>query len=757
MRKWKKGVGLILALVLAAGFLPVHVFADETEEETVPETVSEWAIDEQNFPDEHFRTYVLENWDENGDETLSKKEAGKAEKIDVSGLEIASLQGIECFRNLRKLDCSANGLTWLDLTGLEKLRQLRCQGNALTELNLEQCPALEELYCSTNALTALRFNDNPNLTTLLCQDNRLELLEISDCPALEYLFCFDNCLPFLNLSANEQLTDLQAQDNISPRPELLDSRQLDLSTLADFDLTRASGWKNAILAGTVLTVDEFASSVSFAYDVTGRGEKETFTWIVPKPEGINIDEENFPDDNFRLFLSQTLDLGKDRVLTPEEIAAVETLDCSGWRIGSLAGIEHFTQLQTLNCGNNDLAFLDVSGCPNLTQLEGEGNTAVVEVTRDGLLDLTKIPGFDPRRANDWVGGTVTGNLLTLDENAERLTFTYDVDGESGEKSVDFTWEIRATESRDAAISEENFPDEVFRSCILENIDTDGNEILSEREADAVTRLYLEELGISSLAGLEYFPHLQELYCGFNQLKKLDVSGCANLTTLNCDRNGLKSLTLPSGENLAILSCTGNRLTELDIRDCLGLTWLFCENNRLKVLDVTTNEHLEKLRCDEGILRETSPEEQEELPTGEPEEEPQTEVPACTAGHKFAPWCSVILPTCHSEGTLGHSTCTVCGRYFDANGRELTDLVIPMAPDRHGTTEKVPAVKPTCTEDGLTAGVRCLDCGAFVSGHTPVPAAHTLGAWVIGSQDTPGHFECTVCGRFFDANHREMTP
>lgn len=780
VKDWKRCAGVFFACFLLAGLLPMNARASETTAETTAESAAEttvetvaettapqtgsagseeWTVDEENFPDENFRAYLLETWDENQDGILTREEADRADRMDISGLEIETLQGIKHFRNLRMLDCSKNRLTWLELSDLDQLQELRCHGNSMTELDLVRCPALETLYCSKNQLTTLSLGALPSLTALLCQDNRLVELDVSACPKLEFLLCSDNCLPFLDVSANSGLTELQAQGNVSLRPELTEGCTLDLSTIPGFDPARASGWKNAFAAGNILTVDEFAPTVSFIYDMDGESGTETaaFTWIIPKPEGVVIDQENFPDDHFRLLVSLALDTHKDRVLTPDEIEGAIRLDAADWDIHSLKGIEYLTALEELDCGGNALPFLDVGGLASLTVLSAEGNTAQLEARDDRTLDITSIAGFDPQRASDWTGGRLRGNVLLIDE--DRVTFRYDVDGAQGEKTNLFTWTFRFAEQKELAIDAENFPDDAFRTYLLENTDQNGDGVLNEEELGAVTRLYLEELGISSLKGVEQFPNLRELYCGFNQLTSLDLSGCRNLTTVVCGNNGLTALVLPGGETLEVVSCGNNRLTNLDVRGCQGLRWLFCGGNLLKTLDTAQNEKLEKLDwTDNAQTEETAGEEEAGTEAALPVEPVGDCGPGC---HKFAPWCPLVLPTCHSEGILGHSTCTVCGKNFDANGKELLDLTVPVAPDRHSSTENVPGTEATCTQDGFTAGVYCSDCGRYVSGHASIPAAHRLGPWIreTAATDTApgikGHFDCRVCGGHFDAAGNEL--
>ena len=60
---------------------------------------------------------------------------------------------------------------------------------------------------------------------------------------------------------------------------------------------------------------------------------------------------------------------------------------------------------------------------------------------------------------------------------------------------------------------------------------------------------------------------------------------------------------------------------------------------------------------------------------------------------------------------------------------------------HNNTQNVDAVAATCTVSGFTAGVQCVDCEIFISGHEVVPApGHSYGAWNQTSAPT-----CTVAG------------
>ncbi len=94
------------------------------------------------------------------------------------------------------------------------------------------------------------------------------------------------------------------------------------------------------------------------------------------PASITIDETNFPDKNFREYISSR-DQGetKDGILNAEEIAAIskEGINCSGLSILSLKGIELFTGLMSLDCSGNKLTSLDLSKNTALTSINCSNN------------------------------------------------------------------------------------------------------------------------------------------------------------------------------------------------------------------------------------------------------------------------------------------------------------------------------------------------------------------------------------------------
>jgi Leucine-rich repeat (LRR) protein len=81
------------------------------------------------IPDETFKSYLVENFDKNKDGNITVKEAKAIKDLNIAGMGIENLDGIEKFANLASLDCSNNQLDELELRYNRKLNKLVCTGN----------------------------------------------------------------------------------------------------------------------------------------------------------------------------------------------------------------------------------------------------------------------------------------------------------------------------------------------------------------------------------------------------------------------------------------------------------------------------------------------------------------------------------------------------------------------------------------------------------------------------------------------------
>ena len=296
-------------------------------------------ITEQNFPDPAFRATLLQ-LDVTNDGAIDDR-AEKITALNVSGKEIASLQGIELFPQLITLDCTGNHLTKLDFRGNPNLKELKCSDNKLESLDLSQNTALQVLSCFNNQLKELSLNNQAELTKLTCYQNGLSALDVSGCPKLSAL-----------------VTPLGWGCN---------------TITAQGTLYHYRGSANS--AEPYLAVDP-------ATDVKG----PDYTSVGYQAE---ISETNFPDRNFCTYISG-LDKNKDgkidRTECPSQIYVPEK------SITLLTGIELIQNATYIDCHNNGLTSLDLSRNTALSTLICWGNA----LTSLDLSQNTKLKELDCR-------------------------------------------------------------------------------------------------------------------------------------------------------------------------------------------------------------------------------------------------------------------------------------------------------------------------------------------------------------------------
>ena len=189
-----------------------------------------WAdveINENTFPDEYFRNWVLSK-EYGKDGILTNEEIAGVTRIYLNIYnKIHSLRGIENFTELSILGCSANPLTELDVTKCTKLTYLECDWNQLTSLDVSKNIALTTLICSANKLTTLDVSNNAVLKELHCFKNQLTELDVSNNIELTNLNCHDNQLTALDLSNNKALKDVWCSDNEMTKLEVHNLKNLE--------------------------------------------------------------------------------------------------------------------------------------------------------------------------------------------------------------------------------------------------------------------------------------------------------------------------------------------------------------------------------------------------------------------------------------------------------------------------------------------------------------------------------------------------
>ena len=362
--------GLAVALLAALCLTPNMARADDAA--PVP-------IDEEHFPDPAFREFVIWEYDRDKDNQLSAAELAavtymncsdeKSDYID-DGKQLASLKGIEYFTSLTDLNCSYNTIEELDLSKNTELTELDCSVNHIKSLDLSKNIKLEDLIADHNDLTSLNMGSNTALERIDCYINQLTELDLSANTSLEKLSCFSNKLARLVLPLS--IYRLECQDN------QLTSLNLNNCTELDYVECHHNRIESIDLDG--------CTSLSYLY---------CYNNLLTS-----------------LDLSRTQDLNK--------------LHCSNNRLQSLS-LNGCRYLYELECSNNQLTSLDISGCAeDFQKLDCQVCSLTITVGSDRTISLSTLSGsFDATKASGWNGGTVSDGVLTVDDDATSVTYSYD--------------------------------------------------------------------------------------------------------------------------------------------------------------------------------------------------------------------------------------------------------------------------------------------------------------------------------------------
>ena len=546
-------------LLLIMTLLPMMASADVT-------------IDEVNFPDDNFRSFLL-GQTYGTDNVLTDAEIATITSINVNDKSISNLKGIEYFTALTTLYCLRNQLTVLDLSNNTALETLQCGNNQLIELDVSKNTALSYLWCSNNQLTELDVSMNTALTSLFCHYNELTSLNVSGCTKLTRIYCHNNLLTGEAIDAF-----IATLPSIGGNLFIIyDEDEGNEMTLDQVLAARSKGWMPKYMNG------------SQWQDFNG---------------GITISKANFPDANFRSFLHEQ-DYGKDGVITATEIANVDIISVTSRSITDLKGIEFFSKLRRLDCSFNQLTTLDVSknsnlrtlSCTNnlLTELEVNADLYELACGNNHLTDVSKFTGVAKLSCpnnhmteldvselknlkelyiycNQITGEAMDaliaslpplpsyfrlyviyneneGNEMTVEQVAEATARGWIPMYYDGEQWNEYAGKVEYIE-----ISEANFPDANFRKFLL-NQEYGNDGFLTNFEIPQIYEMNVSQQNIASLKGIEYFTALTSLYCAHNKLTSLNVSGCTELTRISCHTNQINGIemnafvaSLPSTKN-----------------------------------------------------------------------------------------------------------------------------------------------------------------------------------------------------------------
>ena len=321
---------------------------------------------------------------------------------------------------LEKLNCLGVQLTELDVRQNTALTFLECFDNQLTELDVSRNTALRHLGCSYNRLTELDVRQNTALERLECNKNQLTTLDVRQNTALEDLRCSENQLTSLDVSQNVNLELFVCTGNAYPIA-VGENRTFALSTLPEgFEIEKAGNWTGGTVSDGILTVDEGATEVTYAYDC---GSSKPVTFKLTLTDGCTV---TFDTDGGSAVEPQTVVSGRKAVRPADPVRSGYTF--AGWYLdGEVYDFDTpVTTDLTLTAhwtANQYTITFDTAGgsaIAPITQDYGTAITAPADPTRNGYTFV----GWSPAIPAAMPAENMT---VTAQWRVNRYTITYDLD------------------------------------------------------------------------------------------------------------------------------------------------------------------------------------------------------------------------------------------------------------------------------------------------------------------------------------------
>ena len=481
-----------------------------------------------------------------------------------------------------------SGVTSIGMNAFRALPHLRTISitdtvTSIGDIAFAQCTSLED-FTLPNSIQTIGSN-----TFMNC--DYLELIHLP------------NSITFLGAGAFRDCGNLEKVWLPNQLTTILGNTFMDCPLLDHIDIPVSV---TAINANAFLNCTELASSTGRVYyggtsaqwkqisvNATGNTSLVNCPNIHMTPQELRIDENHFPDAEFRGYVSTNVDADQSGWLTNEEIANALVIQCGAINAESLAGMEYFTELEELNCADNVLTQLELSANTKLVSLECQDN-AITSLSLEALPDLyylncagNQLTALDVShqtlealycKDNQLTELDVSGQALkVLDCQNNPLTLlnlsfqdqldilncygtnltALDLRGcpqllgavQYGTKTSTANYvQYQYIDNKQERISRlrvdadteliipgsvridaAHFPDDAFRDYVAVHFDTNGSGYLSEKETALAADINAYEYDTSGFESLEGI----EL---FTQLSFFSLADCPNLTEIDLSAN-----------------------------------------------------------------------------------------------------------------------------------------------------------------------------------------------------------------------------
>ena len=494
--------------------------------------------------DANFKSYLLQNFDADGDWRISKEEAASITEISCEEYEITSIDGVQYMTALTTLDCRYNKIAGeVNLSGLKNLKEVKLDHNYCSKIDVSGCSSLETLIANDNmgyddSMRAFFTLEEVDLTgctalkTLNLVDNAVKSLDLKDCAALEDLNVAYNALTSINISNCSNLRYAHIRSNNFNAP--VDFSHCSELTFIDAHEANLTGL-NVSGCSKLVQLIAYRNTGIKSIDVSGCPELTELNLYETGITGIDL------KNNSKLV---KLNLGYTG-----GISSIDLSSCP--------------DVVELNLQENKLSTLDVSPCRNLQTLKAEYNQ-LTSVNLKGCTALSKLYIYNNKLTDiDLSTNTALGSLAIYENSIKTLDVT------------PCAATLYFLDCKENGMTELRIGD----MPLLNSIDASTNALTS--------------------LDLRGCPSLEEAYLSKNSLTDLKVRGLANMTTCEFQENKLERLDLRGCTALDELHIYDNNLNYVSFYECTVLRYVDCRRTKVTSLDFSNNESMNFLFADEN--------------------------------------------------------------------------------------------------------------------------------------------------------------
>lgn len=572
------------------------------------------------IPDKVLKTYIMTNFDTNKDGEISKEEAETVKTIELTGSEIASIDGLEYFPNLETVDFTTHRLLKADFSQCYALKELNLSSGAglssvvlpasLEELSIMQCnklkkidlsaaPNLKNLYASNSGfVVAPDLSKNTKLESVGFGAAKFSTIDVSKNTELKSLNVGGDVFNSLDVTNNTKLTNLAVTGTITTL-DLTKSAQLEVlnisnTKISEIDVTNCPYLRsidfgstpiveidlsrNLLLTSASAYMANLLKTVWLSHGQTIESTSNIESFIQYKDYEAGPDAiANIEDEAYKTYLL-TFDKNGDGKLDKAEVEAITEINIKGLGIKSLKGVEYvnFTNVRKLDCSDNELTELPIAGFfANLEEIDFSNNKLAGNIELKKCTKLRILKG-----SNNLLDEVSFSNsvLESVDLSNNQLTRFRCSNNTSTLKSVNVANNLLNESSgfscsdntvlTDWDVSNNNLKYVYLHSMpMLENYNVSGNPLVEIATFGSGYGTALKTLNASNT------PLTSLDISGNTSLQSLNIKGCTTLTKVFAGVLDISKMTIEKESYTTIETTTiADAIKDKALRDYLVATY-----------------------------------------------------------------------------------------------------------------------------------------------------------------------------------------